>query len=402
VKKLILFIFISILSLNAQSLQEVLNSAPIGATLKLPNGIYKGKIIINKPVTIIGMGNNVIIKGDDIGRVITINSSNVILKNLTITNSGNRIENLDSAVFMDRVENCTITKCKILNSLYGIDMFMVSNSIFSNNNISSKKTQITFRGDALKLYYSNNNLIENNTVQNSKDITLNYSNNNKFKNNTFLYNRFSTHISRSHNNIFNNNIYKYNAVSIMIMGAKDTTITNNIIKSSKGAAGIGVMIKGVSNLRFEKNTLSYNAKGLYIDGQEKAKGMKRFINYNEISYNGEALHFHANIKDNTITHNKFFGNIDDVVKDMDGYFSNTNIVEYNYWDRYTGFDRNNDNIGDTTHKIYQYADQLWHYNNKVKFFYASPIMTLMNFLANLAPFIEPNLLLEDSKPIFKD
>ena len=130
--------------------------------------------------------------------------------------------------------------------------------------------------------------------------------------------------------------------------------------------------------------------------------MKRYISHNEISYNGEAIHFHATIKDNTITHNKIFGNIDDVVKDIEGNFSPSNIVEYNYWDRYTGFDRDKNNIGDTSHKIYQYADQLWHYNNKVKFFYGSPIMTLMNFLANLAPFVEPNLLLEDSKPIFID
>ena len=130
--------------------------------------------------------------------------------------------------------------------------------------------------------------------------------------------------------------------------------------------------------------------------------MKSYINYNEISYNGEAIHFHAGIKDNTITHNRIFGNIDDVVKDIEGHFSSSNIVENNYWDRYAGFDKDGDNIGDSPHAIYQYADQLWHYNNKVKFFYGSPTMSLLNFMANLAPFVEPNLLLVDSKPIVQD
>ena len=78
-----------------------------------------------------------------------------------------------------------------------------------------------------------------------------------------------------------------------------------------------------------------------------------------------------------------------------------NIVEENYWDRYSGFDRNNDNIGDNSYKIFQYADQLWHYNHKVKFFYAAPVMSMLNFILNLAPFIEPVLLLEDKKPIVK-
>ncbi len=49
--------------------------------------------------------------------------------------------------------------------------------------------------------------------------------------------------------------------------------------------------------------------------------------------------------------------------------------------------------------MFQYADRLWHYNNKVKFFYATPIISILNFILSLAPFVEPVLLLEDTKPI---
>ena len=395
---LLLLLFIS--SSLANPLQEAIDNASPYSTLKLSAGSYFGNIKIDKPITIIGKDDNVIIKGDGVGSVISINSSFVILKNLTITGSGDKMENLDSAISIKKAKKCEISSCKILDSLYGIDMMMLSDSIISNNYITSKKLPITFRGNALKLYYSHNNIFQNNTIESSKDVTLNYSNNNLFKANEFLNNRFATHLSQSDNNSFEDNRYRYNSVSIMLMGAKNTTILNNTIQSSKGAAGIGVVINGVANFRFEKNRVQFNAKALYIGGQEKAKGMKRYINYNEISYNGEALHFHASIKDNTITHNKIFGNIDDIVKDIEGEFDNSNLVEYNYWGRYAGFDRDKNNIGDTPHKVYQYADQLWHYNNKVKFFYGSPIMSLLNFLSNLAPFVEPNLIMEDSKPIF--
>jgi len=395
---LILLVFISYLFSNP--LQNAIDKATPYSTLKLPSGTYIGNITINKPLSIIAKDKNVVIQGSGEGSVISINSSNVILKNLTISNSGTRMDRIDSGISMKNAKYCEINSCKIINSLYGIDMDMVNDSIFANNYITSKDLDISLKGNALKMYYSNNNLIQNNEIQNSRDVTLNYSNNNLFKANIFNNNRFATHISLSHNNTFENNTYLYNSVSIMVMGAKDMRVFNNTIKSSKGAAGIGIVINGVSNFKFEHNTLKFNAKGIYIDGQEKAKGMKRYINYNEISYNGEALHFHAYIKDNTITHNKIFGNIDDVVKDVEGNFSPSNIVEYNYWERYAGFDRNQDNIGDNSHQIYQYADQLWHYNNKVKFFYGSPIMSLMNFLANLAPFVEPNLIMEDKKPVF--
>lgn len=395
----ILILFFSVSLSFANTLQEAIDKALPFSTLKLSAGTYLGKITINKPITIVGTQSGVIIQGNNIGKVITINSSNVILKNLTITNSGNRIEILDSAIVMNKVKNCEISDCQILNSLYGIDMIMVENSIISNNYITSKENPISLKGDALKIWYCNNNIFKNNTIVNSRDVTLTRSNNNKFINNTFNNNRFGLHISLSKDNKLINNIYKYNSVAIMLMGAQNTQILNNQIKSSKGAAGIGIVIKGVSNLLFENNIVSYNAQGIYIDSTVKEEGMQRYIKNNEISYNKEALHFHEAIKNNTITNNKIFGNIDDVVKDVRGIFPSTNIIEYNYWDRYAGFDRDGDNIGDTTHKNFQYADQLWHYNNKIKFFYASPVMTLMNFLANLAPFVEPIMLIEDTKPL---
>jgi len=398
--KFLILLLSLIAPLFSNALQEAINSAKAYSILTLPSGVYRGNITINKPLTIIGKGKNAIIQGDLNATVITINSSYVTLKNLTIKGSGSRMDRIDSAISITKAQHLKIQNCKLLNSLYGIDMNMVSNSLITNNYIRSKNEEISLRGNALKLYYAHNNIFKKNTIEYARDVTLNYSHNNLFEENSFKHNRFATHLSLSNQNSFINNEYKYNSVSIMVMGAKDTKVVKNTIQSSNGAAGIGVVIGGVKNFIFEKNRLSFNAKGIYIDGQEKHKGIKRFINYNTISYNGEALHFHASIKDNTITHNKIYGNIDDVVKDVEGNFGSSNVVEYNFWDRYTGFDRDGDAIGDNPHRVYQYADQLWHYNNKVKFFYGSPIMSLLNFLANIAPFIEPNLIMEDEKPVF--
>ena len=397
--KLYFLFLLSCIYLFANELQEVINKAPAYATIKLKNGIYKGNINIDKPLTIEGIGDNVTIVGDSIKSVITIQSSDVTLKNLFIKKSGMNMQSIDSGISMRKVHNCKISHCHIYDVLYGIDMDMVIDSNITHNYITTKKNTIPLRANGLKLYYSHNNNIEYNIIKNVKDVTLDYSNYNLFKNNTFIGNRFATYISLSHNNKFYNNTYKYNSVSIMFMGAKNTKVIGNKILSSNGAAGIGVVISGVSNLHFEKNIISYNTQGIYIDSKKTEKGMQRYIINNEISFNKEAIHFHQAIKNNTITYNKIFGNIDDVVKDVRGISSPTNIIEYNYWDRYAGFDRDGDNIGDTPYKIYQYTDQLWQYHHKIKFFYATPIMSLMNFLAKIAPFIEPTILLEDKKPI---
>ena len=394
---IIFFLFSSLFAVNP--LQDAIDKASPHAIIKLQNGIYKGNITITKPLSIVGLGNNVIIEGEQSGSVITITSSHVKLQNLQIRGSGDHMYAIDAAISMHHVNSCEIIQCHISDALYGIDMDMVTNSLIKNNYITSKSFDIPLRGDGLKLYYSNKNTFDSNIIEKVRDVTLNYSNENLFTNNQFLSNRFSTHISLSRGNVLRENRYRYNSVSIMLMGAKDTNVSHNTIHSSNGAAGIGVMIGAVSNFLFEKNSVRYNAKALYIDGKEKEKGIKRFIIDNEIAYNGEAFHFHATIKDNNITKNRVFGNIEDVVKDVEGSFDPSNRVAYNYWDRYSGFDRDNDGIGDTPYEVYQYADKLWQYNKTVKFFYASPIMTLLNFLSQLAPFIEPNMVMKDNKPL---
>lgn len=397
--KLIFFTLLVPALLFSSLLQKSINSASPYSTLKLQNGVYTGNIYIDKPLTIEGIGKDVIIKGEGNGSVVLITSSYVVLKNLHIIDSGMDMQQIDAAISMKQVQNCEISFCKISNVLYGIDMDMVNSSVIQNNYITTMENDLPLRANALKLYYSHHNIIKENVIENVRDVTLNYSNHNLFISNKFIGNRFATHLSLSNNNTFRLNYYKHNSVAMMFMGAKDTEVINNKILSSNGAAGIGIMIGSVSNFIFKNNKVCFNAKALYIQGQEKDKAMKRYIIGNEISYNGEAFHFHASIKDNTIVKNKIFSNINDVVKDAGKNFESSNIVEYNYWDRYEGFDKNSDGIGDNKFKVYQYADQLWHYNHKVKFFYASPVMTLLNFLSHLAPFIEPNLIMIDTKPL---
>ncbi len=400
--KILVYFLPLILFSSANILQEAIDKAPAGATLKLPSGIYAGNIVIGKPLTILGQGKDVMIQGESKGTVITVNSSHVVLKNLQISASGDRMENLDAAIALHHVRHCEISHCSMTDTLYGIDMDGVEESIVSNNRITSKKHNIPLRGDALKLWYARNNLIKNNTIDSARDVTLTYADHNTIEGNTFLNNRYGLHLSMSHHNSITHNIFKYNAVGLLLMGVKDTNVSGNQILSSKGVAGIAVVADKVSNFHFQNNRIQYNAKALYIDAKGTERGTQRFISHNLISYNGEALHFHSSIQNNVITHNVIKGNLDDVVNDIRNGYRGNNTIAYNYWDRYAGFDRDGDNIGDRSYKIFIYGAQLWHYNHHLKFFYATPILSMVNFITRIAPFIQPALLLEDTKPLMSE
>ena len=383
---------------QANVLQDAIDRAPVGSTIKLPAGVYRGNITINKPLRIIGQGEGVIIDGGGEGTVITTKGSFITLKNLTIINSGERHDKLDAAIAMSEGKQCEISNCVIKDTLFGIDLQMVSNSIISNNTITSKDLDLGLRGDGLRLWYSNDNIVNKNALVRSRDMVVWYSHGNVISENTGEHCRYSLHFMYAGKNIVKDNRYQYNSVGIFFMYSQDTVATGNVVKSSLGATGMGIGLKDVSNFTIKDNTVIYCAQGLYIDRSPFEPDTNNWIEGNNLLYNAEAIHFHSLSENNIIKDNTIMGNIEDIVNDSRGSKTNENEIVGNYWDNYAGFDKNGDNIGDTPHKVYQYADQLWVYNPDVKFFYGSPVISLLNFLAKLAPFSKPLFLLEDKKP----
>jgi nitrous oxidase accessory protein len=396
--KFLTITFLLLTSLVANILQDAIDKAPSGSILKLPAGTYKGSIVIDKPIAIVGKDKNVILDGENKGTVIIIKSSFVTIKNLKIINSGDRHDKLDAAIKISDAKQCEISDCVIDDCLFGIDMQMVSNSIVSNNTISSKDVDLGLRGDGLRLWYSNDNIIKKNSLIKSRDMVVWYSHGNEIVENYGKHNRYSLHFMYAGKNLIKNNVYELNSVGIFFMYSQDSIAIGNTVKSSLGATGMGIGLKDVSNFTLKNNTVIYCAQGLYIDRSPFEPDTNDWIIGNKILYNSEAMHFHSLSENNIIKENIIMGNIEDVVNDSRGSRTNENTILNNYWDNYEGFDKDGNNIGDTPHKVYQYADQLWVYNPDVKFFYGSPVISLLNFLAKLAPFTKPKFLFEDQEP----
>ena len=174
-KIIILFFFIFCNLLNAIILQDAIDNAKEGSILKLPKGIYKGSIKINKPISIIGKEEGVIIDGLGEGTVIEIDGPYVTIKNLTIIGSGERHDKLDAAIKITNSKQSEISDNIIKDCLFGIDVSMSNNSIISNNYITSKDLDLGLRGDGLRLWYSNDNIVSKNKLINSRDMIVWYS-----------------------------------------------------------------------------------------------------------------------------------------------------------------------------------------------------------------------------------
>jgi len=383
-------------------LQAAIDKAKPGSRLTLPAGLYRGNIVIDKPLIIDGRDQKAIIEGDGNGTVVTITASGVTLKNLTIRHSGEEHEGVDAGVALKKVTQCNIQHCKIVDCLFGIDMAEVTHSDISDNYISSKPFTLGLRGDGVRLWYSNDNHLSGNHLYRSRDFVIWYSHGNLIEKNLGEYGRYSLHFMYTGKNIVKDNVYKHNSVGIFFMYSQDTIATGNLIQNSIGTTGLGIGLKDASNFTLRDNTILYCARGLFIDRSPFQPDTANTIEHNRIIYNSEGIHFHSLSLNNIFKGNVFKGNIENVINDSYNTKVTQNHFEGNYWDDYEGFDRNGDGIGDGAYHYYAYADKVWLLNPSVKFFYGSPVISILNFLAKLAPFSEPVLLVSDTKPIMHE
>ena len=260
--KILSILFFLIIQLFATNvLQKAIDSAEEGSLLELPAGVYKGNIVIDKPLIIDGKNQKAIIEGDGNGTVVTVTSPYVTLKNLTIRHSGAQHERVDAGVTLKKAHRSKVLNCKILDSLFGIDLQEVSNSEINGNYITSKPFSLGMRGDAIRLWYSNDNILKNNHITKSRDFVVWYSHGNLIEKNYGEYGRYSLHFMYTGKNIVKDNTFKHNSVGIFFMYSQDTIATGNVIENSIGTTGLGIGLKDATNYTIKNNTMIYCARG---------------------------------------------------------------------------------------------------------------------------------------------
>lgn len=383
---------------HPQPLQPLIDATPPGGTLALPPGVYSGPAVVTRPLTLEGDGKAAL-ENNGHGTVLVIQSDGVTVSGMTLRNSGVLADELDAAIHVrgryNIIKNNVIEDC-----LIGIDLRQSHNNVIRGNSITSKARTLGQRGDAVRIWYSNHNVVKDNHIDDSRDMVVWYSADNKLTGNTVRYGRYGLHFMYSNNNAAENNVFIENTVGVFMMFSNDIELRGNRIERSNGPSGIGVGLKEASGVRMTGNDVVGNATGIYLDVSPNDPDNPNTFEDNHIAFNGMATAFHSDWPGNSFHRNDFIGNFAQVSV-RGGGAAARNDWQGNYWDVYEGFDVNRDGVGDTPFEAYAYADRLWMDVPATQFFRASPVLELMDFIERLAPFSTPRLLLRDSAPAMR-
>ncbi|KAG1654018.1 putative ABC transporter binding protein NosD [Nymphon striatum] len=384
--------------INLPPLQLYVEITPSGGVLKPPPGRYAGPVVIKRPITIDG-GGKVVVDGGGTGSVLTVEADNSIIRGLHITNSGISHDNVDSGILI-KANNTLVEDNNLDQVLFGIHLQKADNNTIQDNIISSLHRDISLRGDGIRMWYSNNNLIKKNTLFRVRDISVNNSANNRFLDNTIRESRIGMELVFSPSNEIANNTVTQNDTGIVVIYSKDVNVHHNLISHMRRLTGAGLSSKESAEVVIANNEIAHCATGLRANSPLDPEN-SMVAEDNLFTYNVLALYFYGEKGGHIIRNNHFENNFTDAL----GSASTTirdNKWSGNYWDTYQGFDLDDDGIGDRPHDVYLYAERIWRDNPRSRYFRGSPAMEMLDFSYRLAPFSQPELQYSDPSPRIKN
>jgi uncharacterized repeat protein (TIGR01451 family) len=169
-------------------------------------------------------------KVSNLGKVSIIGSSNVILKDLVLSNNSDA-----SGLFLYDSNSSNMSNITAYSNSYGIHLASSSNNNLTDSNASSN----IYYGIFLSL--SNNNTLSNNTAAlngwgyNYGGISLSSSSNNTLENNIVNSNDYGIQLFSSDNNIVKGNSILRNGIGIATIGSNNR-IFNNIFNNTGNVA----------------------------------------------------------------------------------------------------------------------------------------------------------------------
>lgn len=377
-----------------KTLKKAFELALDGDTILIKEGLYcEGSLILNKAVTLVGE-NFPEIDGENKYEILVVEHDNVVIKNITFSNSGSSSFKDIAALKIKNSDYVVIENCKFKNNFFGIHTINSNYVSYLNNELISGEIVGKPSANGIHIWKSKQQTIQNNSIQGHRDaIYLEFVEKSIINNNKCIENkRYGLHFMFSHDNVFTKNIFDRNEAGVAVMYSKRVEMIENVFKKSWGGAAYGVLLKEIDDSKIIRNVFTENTIGIYGDGANRVE-----IIENKFLKNGWALKINASSADIVIIKNNFLGNTFDIA--TNGKLL-TKSLNGNYWDKYEGYDLDKDGKGDVPYHPLSLFSVLVERNESAMLLYRSFMITLLDKSERVLPSITPDYL-KDEAPLMQ-
>jgi len=379
-------------SCEISTIKKAIETAEDGDEIFIRKGVYQeNDIEVNKAITIYGE-EGTIIDGTNKGSILRITSDNFVLKNLKIINVAVSYTKDFAAVKVVRCKNFTIENIVLDQIFFGILIEKSHYGKIINNTLSSTAKDEANSGNGIHIWHSSNMEVEGNEVYGMRDgIYFEFVTESRIHNNLSHDNiRYGLHFMFSNNDTYYKNEFRNNGAGVAVMFSKFITMYQNKFSHNWGSASYGLLLKEIYDTQIYNNTFEENTIGI------KGEGCTR-INYKNNTFlrNGWAIKIAGACYENIFENNDFMHNSLDLSYNTK---VNDNKFENNYWSEYTGYDLDNDGVGDVPYRPVKLFSYIVNRTPEALVLLRSLFVDIINFSEKVSPVFTPDDL-KDVKPL---
>ncbi|MEP3299968.1 MAG: nitrous oxide reductase family maturation protein NosD [Pseudoruegeria sp.] len=356
------------------ALSSALASAEVGDNLVLAPGRYVGPVTIVTPLTLSGEVGAVI-DGRNRGSVVTIDTADVLVTGVTVTNSGRSHETIDAGIKLTkRARNARVIDNDIRGNLVGVDIHGARDAVVKNNRIEGLRlARMNDRGNGIYVWNAPGSVVENNKIRYGRDgIFSNTSRNNTYRGNLMRDLRFAIHYMYTNDSLIEENVSIGNHLGFAMMYSDRIIARENISVNDRDH---GVMLNFTNQSDIFANLVN--------GGTEKCvfvyNSHRNLLAENTFQGCDIGVHFTAGSERNTITSNAFVGNRTQVkyvgTRDVEWSFEGTG----NYWSDHPAFDLNGDARADSIYRPNDVMDHILWSQPAAKLLLGAPAVQLVRW-----------------------
>lgn len=381
------------------TIPAALAQARAGDTIIVYGGQHAGPLVIDKPVRLIGR-EQPILDGGGRGTVVTITAPRVELRGFIIRGSGDSLEDENSGVAIQAAD-AVVAANRLEETLFGVYAARAPRAVIRGNLIHSKRLPLARRGDPIRIWYSDDVLIEENVVMDGRDAVLWYAQRLTIRDNLFTGGRYGLHFMYCDDAMIERNRLVGNSVGAFLMYSRRLHLRNNRIEANRGPSGYGIGLKDVDDALIEGNLFLDNRVGAFLDNSPREIDSVGRFHSNTFAFNDIAISLMPAVQRNSFTDNSFIENQETVNVIGGGQLHNnlwTVDGRGNYWSDYVGYDADGDGVGDIPYHADRLFESLVDRQAGLRLFTYSPAAQAIELAARAFPFIKPQPKLVDARP----
>lgn len=326
---------------------QAISAAKAGDTVRVARGTYRGALLIDKRVVLIGEPGAVV-DGGGTGSAVTISANSVTMAGFTIRNSGRSLDTDDAAVKVIRADGCSIRDNRVELSLHGVYLLEADGTRVEGNTIVGDPALAEARrGNGVHLFNAHGNLVSRNRIRATRDgIYFAGANQNLIAGNDVSRVRYGVHYMYSDDNEFRGNRFTRNAAGAALMASRRIVFRDNVFSEHVGYRAYGILLQTAEDVVAERNRIEGNLVGLFVDASNNGT-----FRGNTIAGNGIGIDLTASAEGNLFAGNVIARNRTPVRKLMGS--GENRWDEHgrgNFWSDPAVFDLDGDGIGDRPYR----------------------------------------------------